>query len=248
MHPKIRNRPKAGRAAAAALIAGLLLLAARPAAAEPALPALSGRVVDAADILSAATEADLTAKLARHEQATSNQVVVVTLPSLHDDTIEEVGLALGNRWGIGQADRDNGVLLIVAPRQRRMRIEVGAGLTDDLSNTEAAAIIAHAIRPHFKAGDFDAGVGAGVDGILAAIEGAYAPRSASAGSMVMPLLILGGAGLFFLVLMVGLIGNYSAGGGSGRHYGHGGGSRGSSGGGYSGGGGSFGGGGASGGW
>ncbi len=148
------------------------------AAAEPKLPALTDRVVDAADILAGQTEGDLTRKLWRHEQATTNQVVVVTLPSLQGYSIEEFGLALGRGWGIGQADRDNGVLLIVAPVERRMRIEVGTGLTDDLTNTEAAAIIAHAIRPHFKAGDFDAGVGAGVDAILAAIQGAYQPRSA----------------------------------------------------------------------
>jgi uncharacterized protein len=87
--------------------------------------ALTGRVVDQAGIILPADEQRLTQQLARLERETTDQVVIVTLPSLNGEAIEKVGLALGNGWGIGQADTDNGVLLLVAPHDRKVRIEVG---------------------------------------------------------------------------------------------------------------------------
>src|SRR5690606_28369438 len=93
---------------APALLLGLLFWAAGVAAQQLALPALSGRVVDGAELLDAATEARLTGMLAAHEQATTEQVVVVTVPDLQGRSIEEFGVALGRAWGIGQRGEDNG--------------------------------------------------------------------------------------------------------------------------------------------
>ena len=94
------------------------------ATAAPDFPALTGRVVDEAEILSAAVETEISASLAAHEQAFGHQVVVVTLQSLRDYTISDYGLQLGRHWGVGQEGKNDGVLLIVAPNQREMRIEV----------------------------------------------------------------------------------------------------------------------------
>jgi uncharacterized protein len=105
------------------------------------LPALTGRVVDNAQLLPAGEEARLTARLAALEKSTSDQLVVVTVPSLRGETIESYGLRLGNGWGIGQKGLDNGVLLIVAPAEKRARIEVGRGLEGLLTDAGAAAIL-----------------------------------------------------------------------------------------------------------
>src|SRR6516225_11760932 len=99
-----------------------------PAWAAPNFPALTGRVVDGANILSAATKDDLTTKLAALEQKTSRQLVVVTIPSLQGYEISDYGYQLGRAWGIGQAKLNNGILFIVAPKEHKTRIEVGYGL------------------------------------------------------------------------------------------------------------------------
>jgi uncharacterized protein len=166
----------------------LLLGLAVPALADPPIPALTGRVVDLAQVLDQPTIDALTRQLADHEAATSNQVVVVILSSLKDYTIEQWGRALLNGWGIGQRDKNNGVVLVVAPLERRLRIEVGYGLEDKLSNNAAADIIQNEIVPRFKNGDLKGGITAGVNAILATIAGTYrAPtlleRSSSSGSV-----------------------------------------------------------------
>ena len=103
----------------------LLLLCSGLAQAEIKFPPLSGRVVDEAGLLSQATRAQLTQELQAHEQATSNQLVVVTLKNLQGYVIEDFGYQLGRAWGIGQKGKDNGALLIVAQQERKVRIEVG---------------------------------------------------------------------------------------------------------------------------
>ena len=148
----------------------LLLLLVTATAVAYTFPPLSGRVVDQADLLSASAEADLSAQLAAHEQKTTNQVVVVTLNSLEGGAIEEYGVELGRHWGIGQKEKDNGVLLLVAPNERRMRIEVGYGLEGTLTDAISSVIIDRRLRPAFKAGDYEAGIRAGVDGILDVLE------------------------------------------------------------------------------
>jgi uncharacterized protein len=121
-----------------------LAISATPACAKdapkPTREAIS-RVMDKADLLDSATEQALTLKSEALEKKTSDQLVIVTLPSLQGQTIETVGLTLGRRWGVGQKDLDNGVLLVVAPNERQVRIEVGYGLEALLTDERAAAII-----------------------------------------------------------------------------------------------------------
>lgn len=143
--------------------------------AAPEFPPLTGRVVDNAGLLSQQTERQLTQMLAQHEQATSNQVVVVTLASLQGYEIADFGYQLGREWGIGQKGRDNGVLLIVAPSERRVRIEVGYGLEGSLTDAMSKNIIETEITPRFKQGDMEGGVVAGTRAILGTIEGTYEP-------------------------------------------------------------------------
>lgn len=159
---------------AAALFAVLVVVA--PGAAALDVPPLTGRVVDLADVLSPDTEAALVAQLAAHEDSTSNQVVVLTIASLEDEILEPYATRVFRAWGLGQADRDNGVLLLVAVADRELRIEVGYGLEGSLTDATAGTIIRGEIVPRFRDGDFDAGVVAGVGAILGAIEGSYSPR------------------------------------------------------------------------
>jgi uncharacterized protein len=138
----------------------------REAAAPPIeIPALSGRVVDEADLLTPVDEAALTETSADLERRTSDQLVVVTLPSLQGATIEAMGLTLGSRWGIGQADKDNGVLVLVAPNERMVRIEVGYGLEPILTDARAQAIIDNDMVPLFREGRLALGIAAGTRAI-----------------------------------------------------------------------------------
>jgi uncharacterized protein len=134
------------------------------------VPALTGRVVDNANLLSPAREAALSGRLQALENKTSDQLVVVSLPDLKGEPIEAVGLRLGRNWGIGQKKFNNGVLLIVAPHERRVRIEVGCGLEGLLTDERAAEIIQTALVPKFEEGAFDDGVDAGVAQIAATLE------------------------------------------------------------------------------
>ncbi|WP_339870802.1 TPM domain-containing protein [uncultured Brevundimonas sp.] len=250
------------------------LIAAVPAfaAGSPAFPALSGRVVDQARLLSPDREAELDGTLAALERDTGNQVVVVTVNSLEGLEIEDYGYRLGRAWGIGRRDSNNGVLLIVAPEERRVRIEVGYGLEPVLTDALSALIIQNQILPSFRTGGYEAGITRGVAAIdtqlrLDPVEAQAVAAEAAAPRNDLPVRTILVIGVVFLLLLFSLIGAASAGGrrrrggdgltpiliwaaaealkGSARG-GRGGGFGG--GGGFSGGGGSFGGGGASGGW
>jgi uncharacterized protein len=140
------------------------------AASAAPLPALSGRVVDRAHILSAAEQRRLDVRLAALERRTTDQLVVVTLPDLGGASIEQVGLRLGRGWGIGQKGLDNGVLLIVAPNDRRVRIEVGCGLEGLLTDARASAIIQQKLIPLFRKGAYDRAAEAGVAAIEAILQ------------------------------------------------------------------------------
>ena len=133
--------------------------------------ALTGRVVDQAGILSPAVKAELETALAAHENNTTNQVVVVTLESLNGANIEEYSLELGRRWGIGQKGKDNGVLLVVAPNDKQIRIEVGYGLEGILTDALSGNIINYYIIPEFKKGDIENGIKIGTQKIIALLEG-----------------------------------------------------------------------------
>lgn len=244
--------------AAALLLALAALLCSAGAFADVQFPTLSGRVVDSAKLLGADTEYRLTELMQQHEEETGNQLVVVTLPDLQGLTIAEYGYQLGRHWKIGQEDKDNGALLIIAPNERQVRIEVGYGLEGALTDALSANIIHTKILPEFKNGDFDGGVTAGVQSMIAAIRDEYvAEPTESGGDRRLALLV----GLFLLLVMLHLFGSsvlatptgghyrrgryggYYGGGGFGGGFGGGG-----LGGGFGGGGGGFGGGGASGGW
>jgi uncharacterized protein len=154
------------RLAVAFILISLALLVASAAIAAPTFPKLTGRVVDEANLLSAQTEAQLTAQLADLEQKSSDQLVVVTLSSLQGYEIEDYGYQLGRAWGIGQKGQNNGVLLIVAPSERRVRIEVGYGLEGILTDALASTIIQAAVLPRFRAGDMEGGVVAGAEALI----------------------------------------------------------------------------------
>jgi uncharacterized protein len=147
-------------------------------AADLTFPALSGRVVDEAALLPAPDKAALTAALAGLEAKTGAQLVIVTLTSLQGVAIEDFGYQLGRRWGIGQKDKDTGVLLIVAPNQRVVRIEVGYGLEGTLTDALTRVIIETAMLPRFKAGDYAGGVKAGAAQIIGALGGDAGPALA----------------------------------------------------------------------
>lgn len=249
----------------------LVVLLAAGAAQAIDFPPLTGRVVDAAGILSAATRADLTQQLEAHERATGQQIVVATVPNLGGLPIEDYGFQLGRHWGIGRKEKDNGVLLIVASAEHKVRIEVGYGLEGDLTDALSSNIINTRIVPAFRKGDFDGGVRAGVGAIMAALGGQPQdvtqpqPQSEPSPKKALPvgifwLIVLfivmsgfgggrrGGGGLARAILW-GTVLNGMSHGRRGRSGGFGGGGfGGGGGGGFGGGGGSFGGGGASGSW
>lgn len=236
-----------------ALVIVLVLAAGLPAHAELAFPALTGRVVDGADLLSAGQERELTDRLAALEAETTDQLVVVTLPSLQGVEIEEFGYQLGRHWGIGQAGKDNGVLLIVAPNERKVRIEVGYGLEGTLTDALARVIIDTAILSRFRANDMAGGIMAGASDIIAVLTGEGAEVAERIASRPNPADDIFPVVFFIIFVVIFLIVLFSilrAGGGSGGGWSRSssGGSWSSSGGGFSGGGGSFGGGGSSGSW
>ncbi|EOQ98557.1 PF04536 family protein [Leptospira wolbachii serovar Codice str. CDC] len=139
------------------------------------VPKLERRVMDHAGILSEATITQLESNLKQFEVDTSNQIAVYTTPSLHDETIEDVSIQIFDEWKLGQKNKNNGVLLLIAPNERKMRIAVGRGLEGALTDIQAKQIIRNELRPSFKSGDMDGGVTAGVNAIMAAIRGEYAP-------------------------------------------------------------------------
>lgn len=219
----------------------LLLWFSLPLLAEVSFPPLTGRVVDQAGLLDAGTAKRLEQQLQAHEAATGNQLVVATLKDLQGLTIEDYGYQLGRAWGIGQKGKDNGVLLMVVPKLRKVRIEVGYGLEGTLTDALSANIIQTVILPPFRAGNYAQGITEGVEAIIQALGGQYKFRSPPQPSdEALPWWVI-----FFLPLMflrrLGFGGFY----GRGHYGGRGGGSRR---GGFGGGGGGFGGGGASGGW
>jgi len=224
-------------------------------------PALTGRVVDQAGVLSATTRADLEGKLAALDQKSGIQLVVATVATLGGQEIEPYANDLFRHWKLGEAKKNNGVLFVIAPKAHRVRIEVGYGLEGTLTDAISKILILNAVAPRFKTGDFDGGVSRGVDDIITVLttdssEWQKKPElraedSASTADGIATLLIIlvivfvvfrfgnrgGGSGIGNAIILSSMMsgGRSSGGGGFG-------------GGGFSGGGGSSGGGGASGSW
>jgi uncharacterized protein len=247
------------------------VLAQATAGPAPKFPELSGRVVDDAHVLSAEVQADLTAKLAGLEQKTSRQLVVVTLPSLQGYEISDYGYQLLRHWGIGQKGLNNGAILIVAPSEHKVRIEVGYGLEPILTDALSSVILQEQVIPKFRAGDVSGGVEAGTDALIqqlsldtsdaeakatAAAQTHHVRHHVGIGALI-PLIVLffiftslfrgrgGGGGLGWILPLMFLSGGRGGWGGGDDDRG---GGWGGGGGDFSGGGGSGGGGGASGGW
>jgi len=259
-------RPMLGGVAAFAAVLALVALAH-----ALTFPQLSGRVVDEANILDAATRQALTDKLAAVEAKSGDQIVVVTLRSLQDTSIDDYGYQLGRHWGIGQKGTNNGALLVVAPSEKKVRIEVGYGLEGALTDAVTRLIIQNAILPRFRANDVAGGITRGVDDIVQVVSGdaeefkrraAQRPDNTPQGVDIMTLILIA-----FVLFAIFSAMRGSGPGGAARGNRRGGypgpifipsggswssGSSGSSsggfGGGFSGGGGSFGGGGSSGSW
>jgi uncharacterized protein len=158
------------------------LLAIAPLAIAADVPFLTGRIVDNAEILSPATVQKLTAELKSHEERTTNQVAVLTVKSLEGESVEDFAVRVFQQWKLGQQGKDNGVLVVVAPGDRRMRIEVGYGLEGTLTDAAAARIIRDRMTPRFKSNDYDGGIAQGVAAIVATLDGAEPSSGASAGT------------------------------------------------------------------
>jgi uncharacterized protein len=137
------------------------------------VPPLTGRVVDLAGILPVHDSEALTNRLKAHEEKTGNQVAILILPSLDGEPLEEYSHRVATTWKLGQKGTDNGVLLLIALKERKLRIEVGYGLEGTLTDLRSSRIIRQEIAPRFKAGDIPGGVRAGTDAILKTIEGTY---------------------------------------------------------------------------
>src|SRR5215472_2504979 len=167
------TRPPRRLIADVKISAAFLLLFTAIAAAQD-VPYLTGRVVDEAHILSDGARAQLTSTLKAHEDATTNQVVVLTVPTLSGSDIESYANNVFHTWKLGQKGKDNGVLIVVVPNDRKMRIEVGYGLEGTLPDGAAGQIIRTWMTPAFKAGNYDKGVEDGVTAIVARLEG-HAP-------------------------------------------------------------------------
>lgn len=158
----VGERALTSRVLAALAAFALILLALASARAAPTFPALTGQIVDDANLLSPDDRAAILADLQALESKSTDQLAVVTVPSLQGYEIEDYGYQLGRHWGIGQAGKDNGVLLIVAPNERKVRIEVGRGLEPIVTDLMSKIIIENAILPEFRRGNFGAGIRAGV--------------------------------------------------------------------------------------
>jgi len=223
-------------------------------------PPLSGRVVDQANVMTAASRSGLEAKLKDVEDKSGIQLVVATVKSLQGSDVETYANQLFRFWKLGQAQKNNGVLLLVAPAEHKVRIEVGYGLEGTLTDALSSVIISSAMVPRFKTGDYSGGIERGVDGIISILSGDSADwqkkvavrqddTSGDAGNVIPFMIFLliffvvwylnrHGRGMIFIPPGGSVFGSGWRGGDSGGGFG----------GGFSGGGGSSGGGGASGSW
>ena len=165
------------------------------------VPTATGYVVDQAEILSPETEQALTGLIEALDQSDSTQFAVLTIPSLKGNNLEAYALKVAETWGVGQKGKDNGALLLIAQKERKVRIEVGYGLEGRLTDLLAGRIIRNEITPRFKQGDFDGGVRAGVEAMIEAVKGEHQATTESKTNPT-ALLILDIVGLVFLACLV----------------------------------------------
>jgi uncharacterized protein len=148
-------------------LAGLALASAAP---GQTFPALTGRVVDNANLLPPVEEAALSQKLEALEKSSGRQFVVATIPSLEGRTIEDYGYRLGRSWGIGDESKDDGTILLVAPNERKVRIETGYGIRPVLTDAVSSVIIRNSILPAFRDGDYPRGIREGADQVITMLQ------------------------------------------------------------------------------
>lgn len=163
----MRLQDRIGPIALAAAIAVLVV----PLATAREVPYLSGRVNDTADLIPAETEQRIEEKLAALEEATGAQMAVLTIPSLEGAVLEEYSLEVAETWQLGRAEQDDGLLLLIARDDRKMRIEVGYGLEGQLTDAQSGRILNNIVRPAFRGGDFGGGIEAGVDAVVGTLQG-----------------------------------------------------------------------------
>jgi len=215
-------------------------------------PLANHRVHDDVGILSSQTAGYLEQSLKQFEDSTSNQIAVLIIPSLEGESIDQFGIRVADSWKLGEADKDNGVILLIAVNDRKMRIEVGQGLEGPLPDAICNRIIRNEIAPAFRRQDYDGGVVAAVEGIRKAIKGEYrgtGPKQSKRGAPLWVIILI----IIIIVAMRNRNRPKGSGWSSGAGWfiggsGFGGGGGGGGFGGFSGGGGSFGGGGSSGSW
>lgn len=143
------------------------------------VPYLTGRVNDNAQILSESARKSLTVTLKEHEDQTTNQIVILTIPSLEGESIEDFANKVFNEWKLGQKDKNNGILIVIVPEERKMRIEVGYGLESTLTDLSSGRIIRNIMAPRFKDGDFDGGITDGTLAVISILNGNNLPESAA---------------------------------------------------------------------
>lgn len=173
--------------------------------AQKSVPELWGqRVHDEAHVLQPATVDQLEKNLKAYEDSTTNQIAILIIPSLGDEVLEQYSLQVVEKWKLGKKGKDNGVLLLIAVDDHKMRIEVGQGLEGVLTDAQCNRIIRNEIAPEFKRGNFDDGVKAGIAGITKAIAGEYEAEDATSeeglsltGKILIGCFIFGILGLFY---------------------------------------------------
>lgn len=143
------------------------------------VPQLKGHVNDHAGMLSASTRQQLEAVLIDLEQQESTQIVVLTIPSLQGDSLDDFSIRVAEAWKIGQKGVDNGAILLIAKNDRKIRIEVGYGLEGSLTDLISGRIIRNIIAPRFKAGQFEQGISDGVAAMISAVRGEFTAEDAS---------------------------------------------------------------------
>ncbi len=193
------------RAAVLALAVAAVLAGAGLAGAIQEVPFLAGRVTDQAGLVPAATRERLERKLAELEKRTGAQVAVLTVATLDGEPIEDFAVRVFQSWKLGRRGVDDGVLFVVARQERRMRIEVGYGLESRLTDAVSREILDDRVRPLFRTGDFGGGIEAGVDAIVAIVQGGPLPAPPARAAERAPLL----ARLLFGALFTVVIGTFS---------------------------------------
>jgi uncharacterized protein len=186
-----------------ALVAGASLLAAAPLHAQHPVPKLTSRVTDLTATLDAEQRGSLEAKLAEFEQRKGAQVAALIVPSVKPETIEEYAVRVMEAWKLGRKDINDGVLLVVAKDDHKLRIEVGYGLEGNLTDAASKRIISDFITPRFKEGDFFAGIDAGIDQIISIAAGEALPEpsaeQASGDQDPWPILVIFGGPILLAV-------------------------------------------------